>query len=129
MNKNAIQMLLDGKNAYPNNAEIITNSNGTALKYADGTMICYGKRTFTNISTTQQISYIWYTGTIYYGNFPVEFSSIPCCFLFPGDTSLNPIEHGGMTKANIGYGWLWNPTKRENQNVVIDFIAIGRWFE
>lgn len=34
----------DGNLLFPNAIETVTNSNGTALKFPDGTMICYGKK-------------------------------------------------------------------------------------
>ena len=106
----------------------VSNSYGKAVKFPDGTMICYLSTTNNNIAFTQ------YGGSnIYLANyawtFPVEFYSTPVvtCSKFKWGTSASwgSVNYATTTEARL-YGYDIN-ARATGTEVKIDAIAIGRW--
>ena len=107
--------------------ENITNENGTAIKFADGTMIC----TLETTVTDQAINNAY--GNVFMGtrnwNYPVPFIEKPCvfCGIFKWGTSGSwggVTGIGNISASLAGYDFF----KREaGTNVNISAIAIGRW--
>lgn len=100
--------------------ETITNENGTAIKFGDGTMICYG--TATNGSS----GYV----TVYY---PAEFIDIPysqqATIRYNSYASQNPIYsivQAGDGLTNI-YCKKMDGTAETNTSIRINWLVIGRW--
>ena len=110
-------------------AETITNSNGTAVKFTDGTMICYINKTTTEQAIDSQYGgSALYTG-IFTWTFPVEFYAVPSasCGTFHWGTgaSWGSVTNTTKTNATI-YGYdLFSRATGTNCN--IQAIAIGRW--
>ena len=48
--------------------ETITNSNGTAIKFADGTMICTKSMSFQNVAITQKVGELYQSSALNLGN-------------------------------------------------------------
>lgn len=124
-NRQSLKNILEAKTIYDSGS----NSNGSWLRYNDGTMICYGTRYFT-------ITADYLVGTLYYnqngvniglGNYPLSFVDTPVCILGGGSGSLNYIEHNYSGGSSLGYCWFFNPTKRAEQTIRLGFIAIGKW--
>lgn len=102
------------------------NVNGSWIRFEDGTMICYGTRSFT-VSNSTGVGSLWYTGVIQMGKFPQQFISTPICPIFLIEGVLNPTERRQLSNTNIGYTYLYNGTKRTNQQIILGFLAIGSW--
>lgn len=102
------------------------NVNGSWIRFEDGTMICYGTRSFT-VSNGTGVGSLWYTAPVQMGRFPRDFISTPVCPIFLMQGTLNPTERQDLSKTHIGYTYLYNGTKRTNQSVTLGFLAIGSW--
>lgn len=105
--------------------EKVTGTNGTALKYSDGTMICYGAITQTiNISTS-------YEGVYFAGindvSFPVSFISNPIISvtLFQNNALLSATISSIHTDKFSTY--VWKSQSKNNVSVTLHYQAIGRW--
>ena len=109
--------------------ETINNENGTALKFNDGTMICY-----INIFVSDQAINTPYQ-SVFIGsrtwNFPVPFIEAPAvsCSLFKWGSSaswglVSSIDKSGTTLRGMDY-----VSRNEGTNTRISAIAIGRWKE
>ena len=107
--------------------ETITNENGTAIKFADGTMIC----TLQTKVTDQAINGAY--GNLFQGtrvwDFPVAFietPSVTCgCFQWGTGASWGGIRGISSTSVTLrGYDIASRSTGTET---TISAIAIGRW--
>jgi hypothetical protein len=113
----------------------VTNSNGTAIKFPDGTMICTGTKTFTNLSLTA-----W--GSVYsvvinsFNNFPVAFTQLPVVTFQQGARSGESFTANGwisssagfpISKTNPGGLEFVRPTTASNLTLTFSYTAIGRW--
>lgn len=113
----------NGNSLFPIGVEVITNSNGTAIKYADGTMICYGS----NLFTFEEVSIDWWsfmnrTNSLT-TNFPMVFIGNPIVqFGWSG------IFFGGAI-SNVTNSLfavqLYSPKTASSTNATIFWIAIG----
>lgn len=109
--------------------ETITNDNGTAIKFANGTMIC----TYRETVTDQAINNTYGSAGLYYGirswQFPVPFVENPVCscgmFKYGTGASWGGINSVSSTNANlIGYDFF---PRAAGTAVNISATAIGRW--
>lgn len=106
-----------------------TNSNGSWIKYADGTMICTKK-----IVTQQQINVAFgglyeTSNTVNFGNYAMPFISVPDTILA---TSLGRscLLEGIQDYSNTSFGrtWLMRPSADVSVNeYTISLLAIGKW--
>ena len=116
---------------YQNNTKLIdigSNSNGTYIKFSDGTMICTKQFAFTSTFTGQE-------GTMYYGtrqslgNYAASFASLPalCATISDGASAfVDTIKTPGI--AAIGTINLYrNERVTTAITMTINIIAIGRW--
>ena len=108
------------KNIKGSKTETITNENGTAIKFGDGTMICYG--TATNGSSGYVAAH-----------YPAEFVKPPfsqqATVAYSAYTASNPmyvITQAGNGFANI-YCRKMDGTIETNTTVKINWLVIGRW--
>lgn len=109
-----------------------SNTNGNYVKYADGRMECWGKKTLNNIpitSTTQSGVYIssWQAGITY----AKEFISVPDIQnIFVHHTAtriwLEP-QIGALTKSSTSGYFLVSESSTTLSEVTIGYFAIGRW--
>ena len=107
--------------------ERIENSNGTAIKFPDGTMICTLDITVTDQAINNSYGDI-FAGTRNW-NYPVAFIEKPIvsCGMFKWGTSFSwgGVTGIGNTSATlVGYD-LFSRTTGTNVNISV--IAIGRW--
>ena len=100
-----------------NKIETITNSNGTAIKFGDGTMICHGTK-------TMSASY----GTV---NFPVAFVENPMMIATLNATVSNDSIY--IISTNVSSNSVANIFARKNDNTAVateidvTWQAIGKW--
>ena len=110
-----------------NKTETITNENGTAIKFSNGTMICFMYITVTDQAISNAYSNV-FTG-IRDWTYPVPFVEKPSitCGMFKWGTSASwgGVSGVGNTSASlIGYDFF---QREAGTNVHISAIAIGRW--
>ena len=107
--------------------EIITNENGTAIKFADGTMICTLNITVTDQAISNAYSNV-FTG-IRDWTYPVPFVEKPSvtCGMFKWGTSASwggVSGIGNVSASLIGYDFY---SRAAGTSVNISAIAVGRW--
>lgn len=108
-----------------------SDTNGSWIKYYDGTMICYGSDTTETLTWTQD-SDIWYNRNLPLPNFPIEFISPP--IVQKNIQNMNtPARHiwitgnSAPTTTNPGtynLATYWNAT---GTTVTVSYVAIGKW--
>lgn len=109
-----------------------SNSNGSWIKFDDGTMICRGKITISGAVETA-----W--GSLYYLEDKVA-RYYPQSFISPPEiqTSIDNTTPGGFIIGMIGYErqvtndyfkgvTIIRPTTRANDDYKVNYMAIGRW--
>ncbi|WMN15591.1 hypothetical protein QL104_19740 [Pseudomonas piscis] len=103
--------------------EFVSNANGSAVKFADGTMIAYAEGT--SMNATNPVGSLFFSGWQLF-NFPVAFLSRPVVV----PTIAEREDHGGIstcfgantTNMYIGFYLPTNTGKCK-----LAYIAIGRW--
>lgn len=123
----AIQFKDNGENVYPIALERIENSNGTALKFADGTLICYGTFNITDLSWSgwgQDYAADKYCHKL----FPISFKDTPVISVTTSDNALNCwVGRIRITSTEIASVCLIRPTSTTITSCSARFIAVGRW--
>lgn len=106
-----------------------SNSNGSYIKYIDGTMICYGIRTFKNVVIQTQWGSFYETATtLDFGKFPATFIAQPITSFHAVAGSSVFVEAITSGTSSIGSTWLSRPKAEDNvPSVSIAFMAIGKW--
>lgn len=114
-------------NAETMGIETITNENGTATKFPDGTMIC----TLDTVVTDQAINTSY--GSIYIGSrtwtFPVPFISRPVasCGVFRWGTSASWGSPGQPNSKNVDIRAFDFFSRESGTSCSLQVTAIGRW--
>lgn len=104
--------------------ERIENDNGTAIKFDDGTMICYGfiQQTFT---ASDLYNFCNRTSKITI-NFPLSFIQKPIVTISSRSFGIFGINLSVPTTSYIEfYGYL--PKEYNVTTIMVNYIAIGRW--
>lgn len=102
---------------------IITNANGTAVKYPDGRMECYGSIT-KNVAITQNYMNVFFrTWDIV---FPLSFVDVPVVTT-TADCNSDIVTTGLYARYTTGYGVFLQCVKQVTVEVTINYIAKGRW--
>lgn len=104
-----------------------TANGGTYIKFANGTMICAKKHSFT--ATTQNA---W--GSMYYGNevnigaLPANFTAVPTVTaLSTGANEFFLASIRNTTTSTWGQMYIYRPVSTGSSSYVVDLIAVGRW--
>lgn len=112
--------------------EIITNSNGTAVKYPDGRMECsYLMNLGTGLAVTKVYGSVYITNNTFTWTFPVAFKQIPTDIQVTG---MLPGGIGGASYAGeasttaCGPVYMWHAQSYTFTNrSLIYFKAVGYW--
>ena len=106
-----------------------TNTNGSWIKFAAGTMICIKKVKFTHVVIDDAWGSVYNTtSTLDFGDYAQEFIETPSVSITLADGATCFCESfSGRTKTAIGSTWLWKPTVEANGTMTFDVIAIGKW--
>lgn len=113
-----VQLKKNGDNAFPIVVKKTTNSNGTAIKFSDGTLICTKKLTGKTSNT------LWYDSLYYsdiwWGNLAAPFTEI---------YSINATSDSQYwcSVSDQGYVRLFRLSKVTDYNYSIYLTVIGRW--
>lgn len=110
------------------------NENANWIKYADGTMICWGVYNIGGISTGgQQDGSLYYTDIMVERNYGQAFIDKPNLQLIPYTNTNATLRHIWIaqrhdTAKNSFFSEyrIYSPTNA-SLNVSIEFVAIGRW--
>ena len=105
------------------------NSNGSYIKFADGTMICYGKITKTLIAN-MQLGPLYYADNTDVNTFPQAFISTPCITM-SAETNSGGYGHFvyaiNSTKNAITKYTVIRPASTISASYITSYTAIGRW--
>lgn len=105
-----------------------SNSNGSWIKWADGTMICYGYNMFTGINMTTQWGSMYETSNpLSLGDFPQPFVSRPDVFFMPWQTYFVERQYNSSWLTSWGAFYPCRATSATNWDVGISKLAIGKW--
>ena len=108
-----------------------TNSNGTYVKFTDGTMICYNKQTF-NTSITTPSGALFISNNLNMNNYPASFTELPA-------VTLNVVRLGSsypFSAYKTSESTLTKPPTIRIANseavtssldYIVDYVSIGRW--
>ena len=108
-------------------SQIVTNENGTAIKFYDGTMICTKKCMFENVTTTANGA-IFISPQQAIGDFALPFIDIPTMTLSKiGNNGGWVFNHTQLTKSSAGYVFFATTTAQSSKTFGCHLIAIGRW--
>ena len=107
----------------------ITNENGTAIKFHDGTMICHCRKTFTGVAINQTSSAMPYVSTpLSFNNFPVEFIDIPSVNIsVEGTVSAIVVNTTASTKTAPYSFSLGRYSSLAERDFTVSYQAKGRW--
>ena len=104
-----------------------SNSNGTWVKWMDGTMICYKHINFGDVVITTAWGSFYETASDYScGNYPQAFVETPCISIMPINTCFDE-NRANTTATSWGSFWACRPAQYDSFSLVVDCIAIGRW--
>ena len=104
-----------------------TNSDGSWIKYNDGTMICYITKEYNNVNIINSWGSVYESDRIQLGNFPQQFINIPTVTASCVRGSSVFLEALSPTNTSIGETWFMRPVSQSNTSPTISFIAIGKW--
>lgn len=112
-------------------AEVIENENGTAIKYANGIMKCFGNILLSNVNLNTPYGNLYIEATNRRLDFPVPFKDTKYSI------TLNAKSFGGGIGGTCGRSsavdyhnyWIWHANKYEFSNgaIEISYEATGKW--
>lgn len=121
----------NGNKYYSGIVESGTNSNGSWIKFYDGTMICSHKYAAGEISFTTNPN-----GTYYFKNdnnkhifkwtYPKQFNKIPECQIMLESNAYSANGMGEVT-TNTALGYVFTPYLANLKGCVWNCLAIGKW--
>lgn len=110
-----------------NNVGIVdsgSNDNGNWIKYSDGTMICYSRKT---LSTIINVTYgnLYRSYAITLDNYPQSFTDDPMVQITTQNGAM--FIHGIVGTTSPGTIMLIAAEKLSAANYIINVLAIGKW--
>lgn len=105
-----------------------SNTNGSYIKYADGTMICWGY--FGQTFTEGQWGSLWEYSLVSTVNFPAEFVgniSINANLVQGQDGGTGAISKINYNNSGIFAMNVIRPTQYSSKLFYVSYIAIGKW--
>lgn len=106
-----------------------SNSNGTYIKFSNGTMICTKKVNLTNVIINTANGSLYRSDDISLGNFSESFLEKPVCFV---DLSTSTFwgflaYHTELSKTSAGKIQIYRPTTTTEGSYTVNIIAIGTY--
>ena len=104
-----------------------TSTEGsTAIKYPDGTLLCYGRKGFTlNISSSYEGSY--FNSCSFANCYPVSFIATPVTTITVHQGSAL-IGCNLTTPSSTGFtAYVWKAQAKNNVAINMNYISIGKW--
>lgn len=112
-------------------AESSTNSNGSYVKFYDGTMICYGKKS-KNIAVANSWGSLYSSGNgnFILDNFPAVFTEIPNIQLYVQSNWAAFVmldQNNLVTKTSPGGVQILRGTACDTMEFTVYYTAVGKW--
>ena len=108
-----------------------TNSNGSWVKYADGTMICHKRQIFSNTPIKNSWGNVVESAKLSLGDFPQPFvGSYPNFFIMPWQPFfVERAYSASLTSWGGFYAVRPGGSGTDGMDVTVSCFAIGRWKE
>lgn len=104
--------------------EVVTNANGTAVKFADGTMIC--TRTLSNVTTSSTQGSLFFSAP-QTGLWAVAFASPPVVAVTAHSATVAHCWAGSTIRSATGFSALVLFSTVNTATCGADIVAVGRW--
>lgn len=129
MSKDIGQLQLNGTDILPVGIESVSGTDGTALKFPDGTLICYGRRVLGTVAITSQWGGIYASSSLSGFTYPIAFISTPVLTMSTNSSNMNFffMEIGTGTNTETPVIQLLRGNSGSVIGGTINYIAIGRW--
>lgn len=114
------------KNTLDKIVESGTNTNGTYVKYSNGTMICYNTVSHENVSITSAWGVFYESTLLSLGDYAKPFTSVPTLVLtshFPNFVE----KYANDSETSPGGFYACKPKSASSEIVRVSYIAIGKW--
>lgn len=105
--------------------EVVTNANGTAVKFADGMMIC--TRTLSNVTTSSAQGSLFFSAP-QAGSWAVPFASTPVVSVTGHSATVANCWAGSTNRSTTGFSTLVLFSTVNSATCGADIVAVGRWF-
>ena len=103
-----------------------TNSNGSWIKYADGTMICYKRQGFNSVAITTAWGTLYESAKLELGDLPQPFvDNYPDFFIMPWQSFF--VERGYSASLTSWGGFYAVRPTSSTMDIIVSCFAIGRW--
>lgn len=102
-----------------------SNANGSYIKWSDGTMICFKRVNFGNMSIRNPWGAFYESEQLDIGNYAQPFKEEPRTFIMPVNTFF--IERlSDMNATSFGSFYATRPVETDIY-ITVDCLAIGKW--
>lgn len=107
-----------------------TNANGSWVRFADGTQICWKDVTLGDVDCTSAWGSVYESGWFNMGNWPIAFNGTPRVFVqrVSSTSSICMLEAArSASSTSAGQTIWWRPTSTTCTGVIVCIMGIGRW--
>ena len=107
-----------------------SNSNGSWIKFEDGTMICRIKKEYSVVfKNSQKWGLLWESNLCSLENFPTTFKAVPSVIVMINSSSGGLIEYViNTTTSFAGYVQIFRPVETDGTlSYTMSVVAIGKW--
>lgn len=103
-----------------------SNTNGSYIKFSDGTMICRKYINFGQKAISNEWGSFYESEKMTIGNYPKPFIEIPQIFIMPLNTFFIEKESSSISKTSWGDFYAVRPVS-STIYIPVDCFAIGKW--
>ena len=103
-----------------------SNTNGSYIKFSDGTMICRKYINFGQKAITNPWASFYESERMTIGNYPEPFIEIPQIFIMPLNTFFIEKDASNVSKTSWGDFYAVRPVSQAIY-ISVDCFAIGKW--
>lgn len=108
-----------------------SNSNGSYVRFTDGTQICWKRVTLGTVACTTAWGALYESGYFQLGDWPIAFIDVPVApyvrvAAYNSYTCI-PELHKDVTATSAGQACFWRANSQTCPGVVVEVMAIGRW--
>ena len=103
-----------------------SNTNGSYIKFSDGTMICRKYINFGQKAISNEWGSFYESEKMTIGNYPEPFIEIPQIFVMPLNTFFIEKDATGISKTSWGDFYAVRPVSQAIY-IPVDCFAIGKW--
>lgn len=103
-----------------------SNTNGSYIKFSDGTMICRKYINFGQKAISNEWGSFYESEKMTIGNYPEPFIEIPQIFIMPLNTFFIEKDSANLSKTSWGDFYAVRPVS-QTIYISVDCFAIGKW--